>query len=96
MKPDVRTTSAVMVQTTEVSAKTSKMPHMPCLTGSLTSELLWTITDEPRPASFENTPLLQPCVMTSLMAMPATAPATGLMPSANLKMAANAAGTEVK
>ena len=95
MKPEVRTTSAVIVHTTKVSANTSKIPHIPCFTGSLTSELLWTITDEPSPASFENTPLLQPCVMTSLMAMPATAPATGLMPSANLKMAANAAGTEL-
>ena len=37
--PEVRITNAVMVQTIMVSANTSKMPHMPCLTGSLTFEL---------------------------------------------------------
>ena len=38
----------------KVSAKTSKIPHIPCTTGSLTLELEWTITLEPRPASLEN------------------------------------------
>lgn len=56
-----------MVQTTKVSAKTSKMPHMPCFTGSLTLELEWTMTEEPRPASLEKTPRLKPWVMTVLM-----------------------------
>ena len=37
--PDERTANAVSEQTTMVSANTSKIPHMPCLTGSLTSEL---------------------------------------------------------
>ena len=62
-KPDVRMTSAVRVQTTMVSAKTSKMPHMPCCTGSLTLEDACTMTDEPRPASLENAPRLKPQVM---------------------------------
>ena len=35
-KPEVSTTSAVRVHTTMVSANPSKMPHMPCFTGSLT------------------------------------------------------------
>ena len=37
--PEVRTTKAVIVQTTIVSANTSNIPHIPCLTGSLTLEL---------------------------------------------------------
>ena len=62
-KPVVSTTSAVSVQTTMVSAKTSKMPHMPCCTGSRTLEDECTMTDEPRPASLENAPRLKPHVM---------------------------------
>lgn len=66
-RPEDRTVKAVRVHTTMVSAKTSKMPHMPCLTGSRTLELECTITEEPRPASLENTPRFMPCSMASLM-----------------------------
>ena len=51
------------------------------------------MTEEPRPASLEKTPRLQPWVITCLMAIPAAAPATALIPNANLKMDKNAAGS---
>ena len=66
-KPVHSSTMAVRVQTTMVSAKTSKMPHIPCWTGSLTLEEEWTITEEPRPASLEKAPRLKPQVMAMLM-----------------------------
>ena len=55
-------TSAVRVHTTMVSANTSKMPHMPCCTGSFTLEAACTITEEPSPASLEKAPRLKPHV----------------------------------
>ena len=55
--PEVRMASAVTVQHTSVSANTSKMPHMPCSTGSFTSASQWTITEVPSPASLEKTPI---------------------------------------
>ena len=61
-KPEVSTTSAVRVHTTMVSANTSKMPHMPCCTGSFTLEAACTITEEPSPASLEKAPRLKPQV----------------------------------
>ena len=88
--PDVRTTRAVIVHTMIVSANTSKIPQRPCLTGSLTLELLWTITEEPRPASFEKTPLLHPCVMMVLNVIPVTPPHTAGALKAPAKMALNA------
>ncbi len=65
-RPVVSTTRAVRVQTTIVSANTSKMPHMPCCTGSRTFEEECTITEEPRPASLENAPRLNPQVIARL------------------------------
>ena len=61
-KPEVSTTSAVRVHTTMVSANTSKMPHIPCCTGSFTLEAACTITEEPSPASLEKAPRLKPHV----------------------------------
>ena len=66
-RPLVSTTRAVREQTMMVSAKTSKMPHMPCITGSLTLELECTMTEEPRPASLENTPRFMPCSIASFI-----------------------------
>ena len=57
-----RIANAVREHTTMVSAKTSKMPHMPCMTGSRILEAEWTMTEEPRPASLENTPRFIPQV----------------------------------
>ena len=88
--PEVSTTSAVSVQTTMVSTNTSNMPHMPCTTGSLTSEAECTMTEEPRPASLENTPRLKPQVMACMMTYPPTPPAAAFMENAPLKMEANA------
>ena len=65
--PVVRMTSAVMVQTTMVSAKISNTPHMPCWTGSFTLAEELTMTAEPRPASLENAPRLKPQVRLWLM-----------------------------
>ena len=88
--PDVRIVRAVIEQTMIVSAKTSKMPQRPCLTGSLTLELLWTITDEPRPASFEKTPLLHPCVIIVLKATPVAPPQAACFVNAMVKIALKA------
>ena len=60
INPDERITIAVVEQTTSVSKNTPKIPHNPCFTGSFVSETEWSITEEPSPASFENTPLLKP------------------------------------
>ena len=74
------------VQTTMVSMNTSKMPHMPCFTGSFTLELEWTMTEEPRPASLENTPRFMPQVMASFTPLPTMPPPTALMAKAPRKM----------
>ena len=52
------------------------MPHIPCVTGSLASEEEWTITDEPRPASLENTPRATPKRMALEIPYPITPPPT--------------------
>ena len=59
-RPEERIVNAVSEQTTIVSVNTLKIPHIPWLTGSLTLELQCTITEEPRPASLENTPRFMP------------------------------------
>ena len=51
------------------------------------------MTEEPRPASLENTPRLHPWVMACWMAIPAAPPATALLPKAKRKIAANMAPT---
>ena len=56
----VRITRAVSVQTTMVSANTSKIPHIPCSAGSFVSAALWANTEAPSPASLVNTPLATP------------------------------------
>ena len=58
--PEQSMASPVSVQTTRVSAKTSKMPRKPCLTGSVSELEAWAMGAEPSPASFENTPRLSP------------------------------------
>ena len=60
----VRKVSAVRVQMIKVSKKTSNTPQRPCLTGSRVSDAECAITEEPRPASLENTPRAIPLVMT--------------------------------
>ena len=89
-RPLVSTARAVRVQTTRVSANTSKIPHMPCITGSRTLELEWTITLEPRPASLENTPRFMPQVTASLTPLPTMPPPTAFMAKAPLKIEAKA------
>ena len=51
---------AVRVQTTRVSAQTSKIPHIPCRAGSVTLEDAPAITEEPSPASLEKAPRMAP------------------------------------
>ena len=61
-RPVERITNAVIEQMMIVSANTSKIPHMPCATGSLTLDAECTMTLEPRPASLEKTPRFIPQV----------------------------------
>ena len=61
----------VRVQTTMVSAKTSKMPKKPCFTGSRSEVEAWAIGAEPSPASFENTPRRRPQLRQARTLMPA-------------------------
>ena len=70
----MRMTSAVMVQITMVSAKTSKMPNRPCCTGPSVSAAAWAMGAEPRPASLEKTPRDTPRVMAVRRVMPAAPP----------------------
>ncbi len=50
------TTSAVSVQMTMVSMKTSKIPKNPCLTGFFVSAHAWAMEPVPSPASLEKIP----------------------------------------
>ena len=93
MSPEARMDTAVSVHTTIVSANTSKIPHIPCRTGSATFELEWTITEEPSPASFENTPRFIPRITACLMPKPTIPPPTAFMPNALLKIDVKIAGT---
>ena len=90
-RPEVSTASAVNVQTTIVSAKTSNIPHMPCITGSCTFDAECTITEEPRPASFENTPLFMPQVRAIFTPEPTIPPPTAFIAKAPLKIETKAA-----
>ena len=60
-------TSAVSVHMTMVSANTSNTAHMPCSQGSAASAAVCTMTDEPSPASLENTPRDTPTRMACIM-----------------------------
>ena len=56
------------------------------MTGSLTLELEWTMTEEPRPASLENTPRFMPQVTASFTVAPMTPPTAARPVKAHLKM----------
>ena len=60
-------TSAVTVHITIVSKNTSNTAHMPCSHGSFASAAVCTMTDEPSPASLENTPRDTPVRMARAM-----------------------------
>ena len=61
---------AVRVQMTMVSAKTSKMPNIPCLTGLLVSAQAWAMEPVPRPASLEKMPRETPfCILRKMLPM---------------------------
>ena len=57
---DVRLVKAMDTEMTKESKNTSNTPQSPCLTGSLLFDALCAITDEPSPASLENTPRARP------------------------------------
>ena len=84
---------AVKVQTTKVSANTSKIPHMPCTTGSFTLEAECTITEDPSPASLENTPREIPLLIATITVKPVIPPPMEEKRKAFVKMAPKASGT---
>ena len=72
-------TSAVSVQMIIVSANTSKMPNMPCVTGFCVSAQAWAIEPVPRPASLEKMPRETPfCILTNRLPMMPPVNAAGL------------------
>ena len=72
-------TMAVRVQMMMVSANTSKMPNMPCLTGFLVSAQAWAMEPVPRPASLEKMPRDTPfCILTNRLPMVPPVNAAGL------------------
>ena len=82
---------AVSVQMTMVSAKTSKMPNTPCLTGFFVSAQAWAMEPVPRPASLEKIPRETPfCILTKRLPMTPPVKAAGL--KAPAKMASMTAG----
>ena len=86
-----RMTMAVSVQMTMVSAKTSKMPNIPCLTGFFVSAQAWAMEPVPRPASLEKIPRETPfCILTKRLPMTPPVKAAGL--KAPAKMASMTAG----
>ena len=86
-----RMTIAVSVQMTMVSAKTSKMPNMPCLTGFFVSAQAWAMEPVPRPASLEKMPRETPfCILMNRLPMVPPVKAAGL--NAPAKMASITAG----
>ena len=93
--PDSSTIIDVIVHMIIVSKKTSKIPHTACSQGSFVSDAACAIGAEPRPASFENTPLAKPWRIAIIMAYPNTPPPTASKLNAPLKMEANTAGTSV-
>ena len=84
-------TMAVSVQMTMVSAKTSKMPNIPCLAGFFVSAQAWAMEPVPRPASLEKIPRETPfCILTKRLPMTPPVKAAGL--KAPAKMASMTAG----
>ena len=78
--PEVRITSAVMVQTRMVSINVPNIATMPCRTGLFVLAAAWAIAAEPKPDSLENTPRATPNRMAAATAAPAKPPvaATGV------------------
>ena len=66
----VRNISAVRVHMIKVSKNISNTPQSPCLTGSRVSDAECAMTEEPKPASLENTPRAIPFLITVAKAKP--------------------------
>ena len=78
-------TIAVRVQMTMVSAKTSKIPNIPCLTGFLVSAQAWAMEPVPRPASLEKMPRETPfCMLMNRLPMVPPVKAAGLKAPAKI------------
>ena len=89
--PEQSIASAVIVQMSIVSVKTSTMPRIPWLTRSFVSTPTYAIGAEPTPASFEKTPRAAPTRIAFVNVKPAKPPATGLkLPNAPLNIDAKA------
>ena len=74
--------SAVMVQHTIVSIKTSNIPQSPIVCGLLLSDDECNMDELPRPASLENTPLRSPTFKDVTIMLPVKPPVTELIPKA--------------
>ena len=85
--------SAVIVQIMIVSMKTESIAHIPCVWCLSALEFALIITEEPRPASFENTPRFTPHFIASSITIPTVPPPTALNEKASVKMRANTEGT---
>ena len=90
--PLTRIASAVRVQITMVSRKTSTIPIIPCSAGWATSALAWAMDAVPIPASLVKTPRLQP-IRSARNAEPTIPPVTAFGENAPFTMEANAPGT---
>ena len=90
--PPQRITSAVSVQITIVSANTSKIPNIPCFTGSSVSAHACAIDPVPIPASFEKIPLETPRLIVINM-LPTTPPVNADGLNAPTKIISNTCGT---
>ena len=85
--------SAVAVQMTIVSAKTSNMPHSPCSPGERAAAEPCAIADEPSPASFENAPRRSPHCMACAVPKPPTPDTAVRGENAPATIARSAAGS---
>ena len=86
-------TKAVNVQTTSVSANTSKIPHIPCAAGLEESADACAIGAEPSPASLEKIPLANPKRTACETVYPATPPAADAGVKAEEKIRCIASGS---
>ena len=82
--------SAVSVQMTMVSAKTSKMPNRPCRSGSAPCAPAWAMGAEPMPASWENMPRSIPHCSARWIPIPAAPPSAAVGVKAEATMSTRA------
>ena len=85
-------TRQVMLHTTKVSTKTSKIPMSPCFTGWSTWAVAWIMGAEPQPASLLNTERESPTLMAWVTVAPRKPPKAAVPVKAVWKIRAKAPG----